>query len=1004
MEGSAAHVSSTHATDTHEDGQLQSTNITDGAMQVAQTLSPPDIEYDADIAIDSIPPEVKELITISAAADDSTAQLSMPDADTGLNPQPSVQNLRQGNPSPFKGTNSPDISTSPPHFSRPSPNKSTAVTPEQPYYDSAAQPLSVSQQTSASAVRDMALRKGTSSVLKKSDQPGEQRPLKSAMKPFSPAKVDDHIIPSALYPLMAAPSPSKTGIRFPKWSSLLSRSSSGGNERSNAFSALSRTASGHSGHSERLNTPNNLRPKRSIGWDQPLQQYDEARNTPVQSDVSDRVRQAKLAEGDVYEKAKMNVRRPPKGIQNWFDGFEISSEEDDATPLAKPGPQRASAQHTNEAYKQSFEGDIVSPQQRSHDSSHHSNALSKAERLLGHSIPPARADHDSLHDRLVPAEHDRSQDADHGYFEFAEGNLTPKAQSQAYRNAGYSSSHHTSSNSRGSSYDTGTDRSEQHHRGTDHYSNHQEAAYHARTVDVSRPIIPPRRMQNVHGSAHEQWRHSQMHNNQSASSRPPLVSHNSSSKFSSHSRRTLDEHEEEDEGRTSTFKSYTTTSSSSTAARNRGRANTRIQGHGDPARGALLESLSAELHHTMAVTEEEMALLEMMRNKRAAMNKTNYTRGYRKALEREHEQLMQRRLLAQQTALQILRDQQQLYSRRDETEETNETTDDGEVDEHEIMRLDKLRLEELHRIQRLEKFLATNASLAAALQDTGLHHVERHHREKGRRPSGSDSRPRLTRADSGQQESDRSRTGSRHQRRSELRDDSYGSPLDLPSPPLYDDERFVYAERPKKHRSNIKASRHLATLEEERLSAAFERAQRKSRTILANHSTEALLAQQAKQPHNESDRVRRKTQTPTFLRSVSDFPPVEHRSATSRDTSVNASVVSPLTPNSLEPQEPGKHESFGALDSEDEMRFARDIPSPELNFSKPSRGLVPVMADQRRSKKQLPSALAIIADEEAKNERESMESSGSAGGDVLAAWAELGGAEGLLSGRRPRVR
>lgn len=37
----------------------------------------------------------------------------------------------------------------------------------------------------------------------------------------------------------------------------------------------------------------------------------------------------KVFDMNAYDSAKVNIRRPPKGIQNWFDGFDISSDEEE---------------------------------------------------------------------------------------------------------------------------------------------------------------------------------------------------------------------------------------------------------------------------------------------------------------------------------------------------------------------------------------------------------------------------------------------------------------------------------------------------------------------------------------------------------------------------------------------------------------------------------------------------------------------------------------------------
>jgi len=62
----------------------------------------------------------------------------------------------------------------------------------------------------------------------------------------------------------------------------------------------------------------------------------------------------------------------------------------------------------------------------------------------------------------------------------------------------------------------------------------------------------------------------------------------------------------------------------------------------------------------MQVSEEEMILLELMRQKRAAMQKNSFSEGYRLALKQEEEHLAHRREGAHQTALQLLKAREEL--------------------------------------------------------------------------------------------------------------------------------------------------------------------------------------------------------------------------------------------------------------------------------------------------------------------------------------------------------
>ncbi|KAK5142222.1 hypothetical protein LTR32_005391 [Rachicladosporium monterosium] len=76
---------------------------------------------------------------------------------------------------------------------------------------------------------------------------------------------------------------------------------------------------------------------------------------------------------------------------------------------------------------------------------------------------------------------------------------------------------------------------------------------------------------------------------------------------------------------------------------------------GSPGAETTTSTAPSDPSHLMAVSEEEMILLEMMRNKRAAMQSSSFAEGYQLALKREQELMVKRRESAQQTALKILR-------------------------------------------------------------------------------------------------------------------------------------------------------------------------------------------------------------------------------------------------------------------------------------------------------------------------------------------------------------
>ncbi|KAF2812574.1 uncharacterized protein BDZ99DRAFT_269621 [Mytilinidion resinicola] len=202
------------------------------------------------------------------------------------------------------------------------------------FYDAHKSPLAVSQQTSASAVRDMALRKGERPI-----HPGEhakstpslplhqdQESAKRQAKKNKPPRLDlSRLFPKPrtqnssngaplLSPTKMVNSPmpmSATSEDFPRNPAASQR------ETTPAPSVKSVQRSDPPAPS-RVERPKNQKAKGK-----------EAKNQ-------------KAFKRDVFDNAKVNVRRPPRGIQHWFEGLdEEDEEEDDDIPPPPPIPERA---------------------------------------------------------------------------------------------------------------------------------------------------------------------------------------------------------------------------------------------------------------------------------------------------------------------------------------------------------------------------------------------------------------------------------------------------------------------------------------------------------------------------------------------------------------------------------------------------------------------------------------------------------------------------------------
>ena len=188
------------------------------------------------------------------------------------------------------------------------------------YYDRSQQPLYVSQQTSASAVRDMGLRKGSPKV---HEMESNHMPSKSALKP-SNSSVDTAKKPKKLDIASLFPRPAPSGGRLLS-PAKYSHSPSAMTDMTEFFPPETMRA-----EIRRQGTNGRFETHKS-----PKEPGSEPASTP----------RVKIFEPDIYDHAKTNQRKPPKGIKNWFDGFDISSDEEEHEPVELPAnPPRPSVE------------------------------------------------------------------------------------------------------------------------------------------------------------------------------------------------------------------------------------------------------------------------------------------------------------------------------------------------------------------------------------------------------------------------------------------------------------------------------------------------------------------------------------------------------------------------------------------------------------------------------------------------------------------------------------
>ena len=205
------------------------------------------------------------------------------------------------------------------------------------HYDANASPLCISQQTSNSAVRDMALRRGKPQVITHGHGHGHGHGYTysdSGASPVSPmldARKREHrkSRPARLDLSKLFPKP-RSGDVSSYSNTLLSP-----NKMVNSPAAMSMNSEYFAQPMSREPTP---APKAHAKLTKHATRR-HAEHAPVPSSPK------RLFKRDEYDNAKVHVRRPPKGVQHWFDALDEDSDEapEQATaPVCAPQARRPS--------------------------------------------------------------------------------------------------------------------------------------------------------------------------------------------------------------------------------------------------------------------------------------------------------------------------------------------------------------------------------------------------------------------------------------------------------------------------------------------------------------------------------------------------------------------------------------------------------------------------------------------------------------------------------------
>lgn len=126
---------------------------------------------------------------------------------------------------------------------------------------------------------------------------------------------------------------------------------------------------------------------------------------------------------------------------------------------------------------------------------------------------------------------------------------------------------------------------------------------------------------------------------------------------------------------------------------------------------------SSDAAHVVAVTHEEMMFLEMMRRKRAEMRQESFTEGYSVALQAEQQRLAKRTISAPQAALKVLQRKRDEQSRHDQILHDQEQRNDEKLpfetqrSSSEMQRqLDDIRKAQVDAGFQIERFLGVASS------------------------------------------------------------------------------------------------------------------------------------------------------------------------------------------------------------------------------------------------------------------------------------------------------
>ncbi|KAM0702003.1 hypothetical protein Q7P35_010913 [Cladosporium inversicolor] len=441
----------------------------------------------------------------------------------------------------------------------------------------------------------------------------------------------------------------------------------------------------------------------------------------------DSAKRPKIFENDVFDSAKVNVRRPPKGIQNWFDGVDISSDEED--------------QQANEALPSTF-----SPYQEktyhavSQNTQVH-NGASRKESYSSNSQQEPRS-HRSSRQPSRPMHHLERNISDTFIEENAmaidlarqrmqglqkQQNKLPRSRRDSGESYAPSSLSHAQSIMSGAHHGlseySGTNRDVNNRSWRTRVPAESVMSMSVYSQDVG-PSVPMR--EGAGASSHFTANASETSPagapRSSIAGRPCMVkrSNTRDTVMTTQTSGSIPIHWSNDEPMPAlptrapeenendhTSEALRRLVGRDSSVRDRfSRAASSKYTYEDSVGGETNDSAPSDISRMMAVTEEEMALLEMMRLKRAAMQKGEISEGAQQILKREQEQLAEKQKAAQKSA-------QNLAKAKEERQRgpPGDWAYDLRPDYERIAGLGSLSEEDVDEKLRIERFLASETPL-----------------------------------------------------------------------------------------------------------------------------------------------------------------------------------------------------------------------------------------------------------------------------------------------------